>query len=410
MYFPNEEYEARWSRVYAEMAARDLQTCVVWQRSGGGYDRAGAVQWLCNYAAASSGQETGGPGWYVGRAFAALVFHADRVPELHIIEPEDSIPAGEIAEVDVVEHSLNLPEGLGEHLVSRGIGGPVGYVGYDFLPVQIQQTLEAASAGIEWVAHDDLLFAPQKVKSARELDLYREAGAISSRALTAMMEALIAGERESDAAAKAAAIVVAAGGAFHRIGVHHGSTSEAAMWSNPFYGFNTRKPQPGDLVRAFVYGPIKEGYWIDPGRTAVCGNSPTPEQRQFVEDGAQLTEDVMTHCVAGNTAREIGRAGDALLDAVSGDDAQKGAIWPIYGHGLGYFFMPPMLLSEAGAPDKSVHDSPYLGLDDPLEPGQICTVETFITREGIGTTGFEQVFIVQDNGIEVLTDTPMLFW
>lgn len=410
MVFPAEEYEGRWARVHAEMERRGLETCVVWQRSGGGFDRAGAVQWLCNYAAAASGQEAAGPGWYLGRAFAALVFQAGATPELHVIEPEDTIPPGELAPVDVVEHPLNLPQGLGRRLRERGIEGPVGYVGHDFLPVQIQEELTAAAPAIEWRPEDDLLFEPQCVKSPRELDVYREAGEISSRALTAMMEALIAGEPESEAAARAAAIVIGAGGGIQRIGIHHGSGSEGAMWSDPFYGFGTGRPARGDLVRAFVYGPIRAGYWIDPGRTAVCGNSPSAAQRELVEAGAKLTEDVMAEFRAGVTAREIGRAGDCLLAAASGGETPKGAIWPIYGHGLGYFFMPPLFLSEVGAPDASVADSPYLGLDAPMRAGQICTVETFLTREGVGTTGFEQIFVVAENGIEVLTDTPMLFW
>lgn len=57
MYFPRDEYEQRWQRVHAGMKNCGYETFVVWQRSGGSYDRAGHVYWLTNYAALPSGQE-----------------------------------------------------------------------------------------------------------------------------------------------------------------------------------------------------------------------------------------------------------------------------------------------------------------------------------------------------------------
>jgi len=46
MVFSRDEYEARWASVYAEMRRRGYETAVLWQRSGGGYDRAGNVWYL----------------------------------------------------------------------------------------------------------------------------------------------------------------------------------------------------------------------------------------------------------------------------------------------------------------------------------------------------------------------------
>ena len=34
MYFPREEYEARWSRLHDEMQRRGYETAVIWQRTG----------------------------------------------------------------------------------------------------------------------------------------------------------------------------------------------------------------------------------------------------------------------------------------------------------------------------------------------------------------------------------------
>ena len=97
MYFPREEYEARWKRVRATMRARGHETLVIWQRSAGGFDRAGDVYWLTNYASSASGQEPSREGLAIGRGFAAVLFHRGRDPELHIAEAVRDIDVSELS-------------------------------------------------------------------------------------------------------------------------------------------------------------------------------------------------------------------------------------------------------------------------------------------------------------------------
>jgi Xaa-Pro aminopeptidase len=40
----------------------------------------------------------------------------------------------------------------------------------------------------------------------------------------------------------------------------------------------------------------------------------------------------------------------------------------------------------------------------------VLAVEAFLTHPGVGTSGFENNFIVTDTGAELLDRTPMLFW
>ena len=112
--FPVEEYQDRWARLYAELDRRGHDAAIMFQRSGGGYDRAADVHWLCNYASLSSGQEPSylGP---VGKAFAVLVFHKSQEPTLHICEPVDLVDRDQIATARVIAHD-NLPEGVGAWL------------------------------------------------------------------------------------------------------------------------------------------------------------------------------------------------------------------------------------------------------------------------------------------------------
>jgi hypothetical protein len=49
LYFPMEEYEARWARVERSMIDRGYDVAVVWSRSGGTFDRCGDVLYPSNY-------------------------------------------------------------------------------------------------------------------------------------------------------------------------------------------------------------------------------------------------------------------------------------------------------------------------------------------------------------------------
>ena len=403
MYFPREEYEVRWSRLQDEMGRRGYETAVVWQRTGGSYDRAGDVWYLTNYASHNIGQEPSA--WGVGCALAALLVRKGEEPELHILAPEfstvEEVDRSYVAVDHIRGHEENLATGLGARLNELQIEGPVAYVGDDFLPAQMYRMLLADTPSINWVAEDDLLFGLQSHKSARELDLYREAGEISSRALSAFIESLIRGERQSDAAAAAAKIIVAAGGGFQRIGCHAGPRGEHSFFDYPLYGYSREAPNPGEMVRAWVI-PVFEGYWLDPGRTSVCELKPSPEQKRLIEDGARILEEITAAIKPGQTPRHLGTFGDRLLERY-GYEPEAGN----YGHGLATFWLGPVIPAGGAVPDQ---DDPLFGLDIPLHEGQIFTSEVFPRKPGIGFAGFEDVFIIREHGNERLIHTPLLFW
>jgi Xaa-Pro aminopeptidase len=381
---------------------------VIWQRSGGGYDRAGDVWYLTNYASHASGQEPSLGRSAIGRAFAALLLRPGREPELHVMEPVHTVDTGAIATDNIIAHEANLALGLAERMTTLGVDGRVAYVGDDFLPAQIYRDLLDATPQIEWVPEGTLLYEIQRRKSDRELDLYRHAGAIASDALTALMEGLIGGKRQSEAAADAASIIVAAGGGFQRVACHAGPRSEREMWNYPLYGYTREAPTPGDLVRGFVYGPILEGYWLDPGRCSVCGGRPSHEQKRLIEDGVELTQAVIGAVRAGATPRDAGIVGDRVTIELGYGDDTGGAIWDIYGHGLGTFFSSPEI--PAHGAQSFENDPIWWRVDTPFLDGEVFTVETFLTQAGIGMTAFEEIFITRNDGVEALISTPMLFW
>lgn len=396
--FPVAEYRKRWDGVYDLMEKRGISTAVFWQRSGGSFDRAGDVFWLSHYASLASGQEPAFIGT-PGRAFAALIFHDRQEPWLHIAEPTEMTDLTAIATTKVTGHA-DLPRGFARALVEMGIEGEVVHNADDFLPVGFMRTIQEEAPDIHWTPADDLLWWVQAVKSPLEQEKMREAGKIATESLSVLMEGLIAGEPESHAAAKAIEVVYRAGGGVQRIGVHHGKASDMAMWSSGMYGFSTKAPEAGELVRGWVYGPLLEGYWLDPGRTAVAGNNPDPDLKSVIEDCANITNTLMAGIGPGVTTQELGRLGDEMLAEAGGD---PDALWDLYGHGIGKdFYVPPTIRAAGGRVDERVEGT--------YEVGMGVTVEIFLRRPGAGFAAFERTALVVEDGIEPLDRTPMIFW
>ena len=167
--------------------------------------------------------------------------------------------------------------------------------------------------------------------------------------------------------------------------------------SQPVPGFGPYRPNEGDLVRAWVYGPMFGGYWLDPGRTTVVGR-PTNSQRHLVEATANLVEQCRAAIRPGVTVAEIVTLGDELQAEFGGIKDQAAEKWPLYGHGNGLFWDEP-LLSHG-----------YRGRHTVIRQNMVMSTETFMATEGVGSAGFEQNFIVTSEGTEFITNTPLLWW
>jgi Xaa-Pro aminopeptidase len=405
--FTRDEYAARWARVQQAMATAGYDNLVVWQRSAGTYDKVGDVYWLTNFQTNGTGQDpatdaTGAP-W----TFSAVLFRKGQEPELHVGLTEEYLDRPNIVCGKLVMHEPNMMVKFAEYLRSAGIEGRVAVVGDDILPGMSDRLLRRHTPQIEWVADYQLLEGPQLIKSPREIEIHRAAGALVSNALDAAMKAMISGERSCEAAARAASVLMAGGGGFHRISINHGPMMEDGL-SKAYYGYDTRAPNPGDLVTVWIYGPILAGYWLDPGRTAVCGSRQTPAQKSLIEDCANYVGKMVKVIAPGMSPRDLGirwaeieREG-AYFDGSKPDSGNSGHG---FGHGLATSF--PGFILPVG--DEEVGLFGYRRLQQPLKPGMVLAAEAFLSRPGVGTAGFENNFIVTDTGAELLDTSPMLY-
>jgi Xaa-Pro aminopeptidase len=140
----------------------------------------------------------------------------------------------------------------------------------------------------------------------------------------------------------------------------------------------------------------------------VCGGKPNPQQKKLVEDSVEMVQAVVGAMHAGVSGKELGVIGDETVKKLGyADSLEAASTWELYGHSLSTYWLPPMIpamgqISEARRAGWRV--------EEPFHAGQVATVEFFIEEPGVGTAAIEHVVIVQEDGAEHLTSTPMLFW
>jgi Xaa-Pro aminopeptidase len=387
-YFSVTEYERRWTAVLSELERRGHEIAVVWGRAGGSHDHCGDVLYLANHYAMSSGLDSP---VYRARSFAAVILRLGEAPELHTDEPE---PRRDILAVDHVAWHYDPIAGVAAALNKSGVSGRVAIVGTNFLPTKYMAELEAACPQIDWVAEDDLVQVVRRIKSGEEQDAYRIAGATVSPGLDRLMEGLVGGKTEAEAAADASYEVVRAGGRIQLVAANHGDTI-GYLARNPLTGYSQTAASPGEMVHGALYGPMFEGYYLDPARTAVAGGRMSADQRELIEACVGIVDAVAELARPEVKLLDAARRGDELTAAFGGDDDPLTATFPFYGHGVGLFFELPRIGST-------------LSLEsDRFEVGMVVGIEAFLARNGVGSAAFEQNYIIHADAIELLTTTPV---
>lgn len=391
--FPLEEYEARWDKAHAEMARLGYDCAVVFGKTSGVYERAGDMLYLTNFYSTHSGQEPDTNLWNA-RSFSAVILQPGEVPELITDETE---PRYDQIATDRFSGLYDPVAGLAERLRERNIEGRVALVGTDFFPMKYWLQLEAKTPQIEWVHEDDLIRNVRLIKSPLEIALYREAGEIVTKAHVALMEALIQGKSEGEAAGAGGKILLEHACNWHRIAISHGNVSQY-LESDPIQGFSTRTPAQGDIVHGFIYGPIYKGYWLDPGRTAVCGGKPTPAQKHLIETLVDVMEQLMAAIKPGVKVKDVALLGDKLSEESGYQSEILKTAWPYYGHSVGCMWEAPYIESRICSDDEL------------FEENMVHSVEAFFESDEAGTATFETNFIVTADGVDEITPTPHLFW
>jgi len=391
-YFPISEYEDRWTKVQAAMKVKGYDVALVWGKTSGVYERAGDMIYLANFFSTHSGQEPDTVLWNA-RGFSCVVMQTGKEPELHTDEAE---VRPDIVSIKNANGTYDVIKSVANSLKGRNIRGRVAFVGTDFVPVKYARQLEAYTPGIEYAPEDDLVRDVRRIKSKREIKCFREGGEIVTKGLTALMKAMLSGKTEAQAAAAAAKIVIEAGGTWHRIPVSSGKNARY-LESNPLVGYSTKPARQGEMFHGWIYGPIWQGYWLDPGRTAVRGK-PSREQKRMMETQVDMMVKMMAMIKPGVRFKDVALWGDKFTaESGYGSEALK-TNWPYYGHSNGCMWEKPYI-------------EPRLCTDDDIfEENMVASVEAFFDKKGVGTAGYETNYIVTKKGVEEITPVKNIWW
>jgi len=254
----------------------------------------------------------------------------------------------------------------------------------DVLPYSQAETLRAG--GLELVPTSGIVEAQRAVKDENEIELIRRAALAADRAFEALTAETWVGRSERELAWRLRQLL-------HAHGVDH-PAFDIAIAAGP----NGAKPhvEPGDdivpentLVVA-DWGARLEGYCSDCTRTMATGELPKELRRAFdVCLEAQL---------AAVEAIQPGMTGHEA-DAIARRIIAKAGFGEEFGHGLGH------------GVGVAVHEAPRLAAEskDVLEPGNVVTIEPGIYLAGLGGVRIEDLAVVRDDGVELLTAFPKEF-
>ena len=331
---------------------------------------------------------------FSARAYCAVLLRVGHEPILIADDPDVRSDVVSVKDFRIASDPVAT---LVATLDELGLEGDIGFVGTDFFPMKYWQQLKSRTRHINRLPQDDIIRHLRLVKSREEEDVIRIAGQIASRAMTRMMEALVNGDTEANAAALAASEIVSCGGVVDKIQISHGDTIGFTC-GDPMAGYRRIAPKAGDLVRAFLIGPMYQGYYLDPGRTAVSGSKPNTEQKILLEACSNIVETIAQSIKPGVSFHDAAALGDSMV-ADFGPDADPAAEkFPFFGHPHGQYFEGPPYIS-------TVLDHK----DAKFEVGMLIGVEAFLARNGVGNVGFEQNYLVGIDGLELTTTTPMLW-
>lgn len=388
---PRHEYRERQNRARQAAEEAGLDGLVVYSRGGGPVDMHADALYLTNhYSQLPYTADHFGVGSAVSHAAVLLPMDG---PTVLVVD----IPwwRRDVVVADEVRDSMFVTKTVGEALRDTQLTGKrVGLVGIEFMTASAYLGLRNAAPETEFVRMDDLIEMLRIRTSPAERKLIRQAAAIGSQAVEAIMDGAIEGATEAEAVSSALPIIAESGAVLYDAACSSGPHAHHYAWERlPSYDWQ-RPLQYGDIFHVDCYGMFG-GYLWDFGRTRVVGSAQTEAQEALITAAAEGVTFLSNIIEPGLTGNEIyARARTWLADSSAGRNLRKwvpGFDGPAHvGHGVGLSWCAPWLM-----PDD----------DMVLESGMYLAVEMLLSKESVGAALYEENGLVTKNGFEVLTTT-----
>ncbi|RME48762.1 MAG: aminopeptidase P family protein [Chloroflexi bacterium] len=289
----------------------------------------------------------------------------------------EEAPAFQLAKV-----GYKLTDHLADLLAAAG-AKRVGFESEHLTVAELARWQEAAP-DVEWVPTANLVEGLRAVKSADEIEKIRVAVQVADEAFTRVLQQLRPGITEREVAWMLRAEM-------HALGAE-GVAFETIVAA----GLNGAKPHyrpadreiPAGVPIVIDMGAVVDGYHSDMTRTVVIGE-PDDMFREIYGLVLEAQEKAEAHIRAGMNGVEA--------DALARDVIEAAGHADHFGHGLGH------------GVGLAVHEAPRLSFtagEAPLEPNMVVTIEPGVYLPDWGGVRIEDIGVVREDGLEILTQTP----
>jgi Xaa-Pro aminopeptidase len=379
------EFADRQERTRRAIADAGLDGLLAW----GTRDLCWAVRWLADhqsgFAAAASFGDKGS---------SALILPVSGDP---ILVLDQRVGPGDVAVADA-RTANEVTLGVAEALREAGlVGGAIGVAGEGAMLDRHRRDVETALGTPLDLRPADAIVEPlHRAKSPAELELARFASLVGAAWHGAMLEAAAPGRTEADLVLAGLPVLLGAGGFPTDVVIGSGNPCRPQA-PRGIPSFNAGRPlEVGDLLRVDGFGPVG-GYGCDMARSTCVGADPTPDQRAVLEDAVGLIEALIASVAVGVTHEQVHDVGTRWL-------TERG--YPPHGYFEGFFqtFGHQLGLTTEG---------PWIaaGSTDPIVAGQVIALEIVLGTPQTGGIAYEDVVIVHDDGVEVITAScPARWW
>ena len=284
--------------------------------------------------------------------------------------------------------SARAVAGVEAHLTKRGIMRDLGerltgrvQFEADVLPYIEWERLGAGKAKL--VPTQGIVDGLRAIKDQEEVMKIHRAAKIADRGLEALTAETWVGRSERELAWRLRELLHAHGADELSFETIVASGPNGAL---PHAHPSDRIVEKGTLVTV-DWGVRVDGYCSDCTRTFSTGGLP-PELRRAYDVCLEAQQRACANIKAGMTGVEADAlARDTIAAAEFGDN---------FGHGLGH------------GVGLAVHEAPRLSTEssDTLEPGHIVTIEPGIYLPGLGGVRIEDLGVVREGGVDLLTSFP----
>jgi Xaa-Pro aminopeptidase len=279
-------------------------------------------------------------------------------------------------------------EGVRAELAERSLmtdlaGRLDGRVAFEADDLTHSEVQTLGSKGLELVPSTGIVEGLRAVKDEREIERIRRSARAADHAFHALTAEAWVGHTERELAWRLRTLM-------HAHGVDHLSFDTAILsgpnGAKPHASPGDRLVEPKTLVVA-DWGARLDGYCSDCTRTLATGPLPAELKRAYdVCLEAQLA--AVAGIRPGMTGVEADRLGRDVIEAAGYGEH--------FGHGLGH------------GVGVQIHEAPRLSREstDTLEVGNVITIEPGVYLPGVGGVRIEDLAVVREHGVEILTSFP----